>query len=296
MSRRKAPAKDTNPPQDILEKLPEVSVPISFVRGALFSVAKDGPKVEKKLIATEEDPLGIEIYYSGPHLNQDHFKAWQAIIYLHKTKFGGSYQFAVPATDVLQLMGKGYRDHDQRLRLRRLLDDLEDAKVILRSYRSFWRSDLLDGVGRNDENGYVAVRINPALTSLLTDETLENDILRMVSLGRDQLAMWLHNYFASWGEYRNVSVKDLHEMCGTKLDLKRFRYRLDKALKKLQGGMRPFITEAEIGDDDVVYVKKKRTKVKLLSDKDREAAGLAPKRKKDAAADRAAASRTRVAL
>src|SRR5690606_18679522 len=110
----------------------------------------------------------------------------------------------------------------------------------------------------------VGLRLNPELAQLLDDETLDNDMMRMVSMGRDQLAIWLHNYFASWGSYRNVPVKELHQMCGTKDDLRRFRYRLKQSMAKLMAGERPFIQDFQIGKDDVLYVRKGRTSVRLL--------------------------------
>jgi len=204
-------------------------------------------------------------------------------------------EFVVSASEMLRTMGKRYRDHDQRNHLWELLDDLQGTKLNLYSYRSRYVGSLVDAAAQDKKTGRIAVRINQDLAQLLDDETIENDMMRMMDLGRDQLAIWLNSYFASWSTHRNVTVQELHRLCGTKLDMRRFRYRLNKAGEKLQGGVRPFITSFWI-DEDVVHVVKDKTPVKLLSDKDREAVGLAPKRRKDAAADKAASSRARVAL
>lgn len=281
----------------VVVKSPEATIPISFVRSALFSVARDGPRLERKPIAAEQGPLGIEITYSGPHLNQEHFKVWQSLVHLGKVKdmLNGD-TFVTPANEILRGMGKDYRDHDQRILLWRLLEDLQQASVYLASRRSRYRGGLVMAVARDEVSGHIAIRLNPELSQLLTDETLENDMLRMVSLGKDQIAIWLHNYYASWGSYRNLGVKEIQRLCGTKLDLKRFRYRLKKALEKLKGGIRPFITDWRIDDNDVVFVTKVPTKVKLLSDEDREKSGLIKLKDKNDVARKAAEARSRVVL
>lgn len=257
-------------PVRIASQHPEALIPIAFVRSEMFSVAKDGPRLERKPIAAERGPLGIDITYTGPHLNQDHFKAWQAAVHLARCHQGmGGDTFVVPATELLRCMGKSYRDHDQRELLWRLLEDLQQTSVFLKTHRSRYVGALVMAVAQDKDTGHVGIRLNPELSQLLTDEALDNDMMRMVSLGRDQIAMWLHNYYASWGSYRNVSVSELHRMCGTNLDLRRFRYRLKQALTKLMGGVRPFIIDFRIGDDDMVYVNKKPTKVKLLKEADK---------------------------
>lgn len=300
MDTPQAPAPATTPlptPVRVASQHPEALIPIAFVRSELFSVAKDGKRLERKPIAAERGPLGIDITYTGPHLNQDHFKAWQAAVHLARCHQGmGGDTFVVPAAELLRCMGKGYRDHDQRELLWRLLVDLQQTSVFLKTHRSRYVGALVMAAAQDEKTGHVGIRLNPELSQLLTDESLDNDMMRMVSLGRDQIAMWLHNYYASWGSYRNVSVAELHRMCGTNLDLRRFRYRLKQALTKLMGGVRPFITDFRIGDDDVVYVNKKPTKVKLLKEEDKAKSSGARHNAHHDAVMRAAAARARPAL
>ena len=282
---------------DLVGPTQRATVPITFVRCALFSVAKSGDKLDRKEIAAEVGPLGMQVVYSGPYLNQDHFKAWQAAVYLARRNDGmGGKEFVVSASEMLRAMGKQYRDHDQRNLLWRLMDDLQGTKLNIYSCRSRYVGSLIDAAAQDLKTGRIAVRLNPDLAQLLTDETIESDMMRMMEIGRDQIALWLNNYFASWGTYRNVTVQELHRLCGTNLDMRRFRYRLKKAGDKLLGGVRPFITDFWVDENDLVHVVKTKTPVKLLSDKDREALGLVASRKKSEAADKAASSRARVAL
>ena len=188
-------------------------VPISFLRCEMFSVAKSGLKRDRrdtettKKIAFESGSLGIDIECQGPHLNQEHLLAWQAAIYLGRIHNGLSGEkFIVPANEILRLMGKDYRDHDQRKSLWKLFEDLQGTRVFLTSHRSRYVGNLLDSAAQDGETKLVGIRLNPDLAVLLDDETLNNDIMRMASLGRNHLAMWLHNYFATWSSYRTVNV------------------------------------------------------------------------------------------
>lgn len=269
-------------------------MPLAMIRGDLFSVAEKGEWSDRRQVAVENGPLGIDVQYSGPHLNQEHFKAWQAVIYLAKQEGGLSgEQFVVSATDVMRAMGQTYRDHDQRRRAWRLLEDLSQASVYLSSNRSRYRGTLVFSVLHEEASGKMALRLNPDLAQLLSDEVLQNDMLRVLGLGRNQIAIWLHNYYASHKTPPAISVKELQRLCGTKLDLPRFRQRLRAALDRLKSGVRPLLTHWEIDANDLVRVKKIPTQVKLLPAHVNEA--KARKGVSDKAAQ-AAARRAQVAL
>jgi len=240
-------------------------MPLAMIRGDLFSVAEKGEWSDRRQVAVENGALGIDVQYSGPHLNQEHFKAWQAVIHLAKREGGLSgEQFVVSATDVMRAMGQTYRDHDQRRRAWRLLEDLSQASVYLSSNRSRYRGALVFSVLHEEASGKMALRLNPDLAQLLSNEVLQNDMLRVLGLGRNQIAIWLHNYYASHKTPPAISVKELQRLCGTKLDLPRFRQRLRTALDRLKSGVRPLLTHWEIDANDMVRVKKIPTQVKLL--------------------------------
>ena len=281
--------------------IPFALVPISFLRSELFSVAKSGKRRDRlrtdahtKKIAFESGPLGIDITCDGPHLNQEHLLAWQAVIYLGRHINGLSGEkFVVPANTILALMGKEYRDHDQRKALWKLLVDLQGTRIFLMSNRCRYVGNLFDAAEKDGETNQVRIRLNPDLAPLLDDETLDNDVLRMASLGRNLLAMWLNNYFASWASFRNVSVQELHRLCGTKLDMRRFRYRLRQAGEKLKVCKRSYIKDFRI-EGDMVYVDKKPTKVKLLKPEDKEKSKGGRFNAQTDAARRAASARSKL--
>src|SRR5690606_11815182 len=145
----------------------------------LFSVSMEGERAVKKQIAVENGPLGVRVDYTGPHLNQEHFKAWQAAIHLAKENgcLQGD-QFVVPVAALMRAMGQNYRDHDQRVRAWRLLGDLTEASVDLQSHRSKYKASLVFSVAHEEESGQMAIRLNPDLAQLLSDEVLQNDMMR----------------------------------------------------------------------------------------------------------------------
>lgn len=236
-----------------------------MIRSALFSVASKGERAVRKKIDVENGPLGIRLEYTGPHLNQDHFKAWQAAVHLANERGGlQGDQFVVPVTDVMRAMGQNYRDHDQRTRAWRLLGDLTEANVDLCSSRSKYKAPLVFSVLHEEATGKMAIRLNPDLAQLLSDEVLQNDMLRVLGFGRNQIAIWLHNYYASHKAPPGLSVRELQRLCGTSLDLPRFRQRLRGALDRLKVGVRPLLLSWSIDENDVVRVEKIPTQVKLM--------------------------------
>lgn len=266
-----------------------------MIRSALFSVASKGERAVRKKIDVENGPLGIRLEYTGPHLNQDHFKAWQAAVHLANERGGlQGDQFVVPVTDVMRAMGQNYRDHDQRTRAWRLLGELTEANVDLRSARSKYKAPLVFSVLHEEATGKMAIRLNPDLAQLLSDEVLQNDMLRVLGFGRNQIAIWLHNYYASHKTPPGLSVRELQRLCGTSLDLPRFRQRLRGALDRLKAGVRPLLLSWSIDENDVVRVEKIPTQVKLLPVAAREK--METGRRHADAVQAAASSRARVVL
>lgn len=203
-------------------------------------------------------------------------------------------QFIIPVTDLMRAMGQTYRDHDQRKRAWRLLEDLSQASIRLTSHRSRYVGALVFSVLHEEATGRMAIRLNPDLAQLLSDEVLQNDMLRVLGFGRNQIAIWLHNYYASHKTPPALPVRELQRLCGTSLDLPRFRQRLRGALDRLKEGVRPLLVSWTIDDRDIVRVEKIPTQVKLLP--------AAVKAKKDAGArhadlvQQARSRRSRVAL
>src|SRR5699024_604303 len=95
-------------------------------------------------------------------------------------------------------------------------------------------------------------------------ETLSNDIMRLAGLGKDQLASWLHNYFASQKDPPKLTVSEIKTLSGSRLELPQLRQRLKKAMAKLKDGDRPLITDFKLDEKtDTLHVTKAPTTVDM---------------------------------
>lgn len=244
---------------------PHTLVPVSIVRSALFGVGISGEKSDDRLIAVDKR-LGAEVKYTGPYLNQDHFKVWQACVYMARTTGGMNGEKFVVSNfaDLLRLCGSDPGDTQRYAKTWSLLRDLQKANVEIETGRVSYVGSLILEATKDKESGKLVVHLSSNLAQFMSNETLSNDMLRLAGLGRDQLAAWLHNYYASQKDPPLLTVAEIKKLSGTKLDMPRLRQRLKKALARLQGGIRPLIIEWRIdAKNDLVYVTKNPTTVDM---------------------------------
>lgn len=249
---------------------PHTIVPVSIVRSALFGVGLKGDDVvgEGRVIPADKRLPGVSITYWGPYLNQDHFRVWQACIYLARQAGAlNGEKFVISSyADILRLCGRATGDYRQYRQTWKLLLDLTRANVMIDSARAsdFLAGSLLASVGGSRKSGTVTIELNKTLAQFMHNETLSNDMLRLAGLGKDQIASWLHNYYASQKNPPNLTVSEIQKLSGTKLDLPRLRQRLKKAMEKLEGGIRPLVTYWELDPKtDILHVKKVATTVDM---------------------------------
>lgn len=247
---------------------PHTLVPVSVVRSALFGVGINGVKATDKVIPVDKRLGNVQVIYNGPYLNQDHFKVWQACIYLARTTVGlNGEKFVVSNfADLVRLCGGDPGDSQRYAKTWKLLDDLVNAKISIETGRVSYRGSLILEATRDKPTGKLVVNLSSNLAQFTSNETLSNDMLRLAGLGRDQLAAWLHNYYASQKDPPPLTVAEIQKLSGTKLDMPRLRQRLKKAFEKLQGGVRPLVVKWRIAKDtDVVHVVKTATVVDMRS-------------------------------
>jgi len=269
---------------------PHTLVPVSVVRSALFGVGIRGAKVTDKAIPVDKRLGNVQVIYSGPYLNQDHFKVWQACIYLARKAEGlNGEKFVVSNfADLVRLCGADPGDSQRYKKTWKLLEDLVDAKVSIETGRVSYRGHLILEATRDKKTAKLVINLSSNLAQFMSNETLNNDMLRLAGLGRDQLAAWLHNYYASQKDPPPLTVAEIQKLSGTKLDMPRLRQRLKKAFKKLQGGIRPLIVKWRIAKDtDVVHVVKSPTVVDMRT---ADAVAVAANRKRQEAQKVAAKS------
>ncbi len=242
-------------------------VPVSVLRCALFGVGIDGDEVtDFTPVIVDRRLTGAEIRYKGPYLNQDHLKLWQACIFLARETVGlnGDQFIVTNFADLLRLSGRSTGDSRQYRRTWKLLKDLGSAEVEISTSRVNYFGRLILEAVYDKATGKTVIQMSQYLKQFMSNETLSNDMLRLAGLGKDQLASWLHNYYASQKEPPKLTVSEIKELSGSKLDLPRLRQRIKGAMGKLKGGMRPLVLDWKLDKKtDTLFVKKAATTVDM---------------------------------
>jgi hypothetical protein len=276
------------------------AVPLSFARSALFGIARGNrhSMLQDHPVAAA-DPLGVSLRYSGPRLTQHHALLWQAVIQAAaSSKVADDRPFTVSADALLRVMGGRGNDSKQRERVWRWLKDLTGARIELFTKTQGYAGPLVFEVARDTITRQVAIRLNPKLIRLLDNEVLRNDLARKAALGRNMLALWLHDFLATHLRPPPMAVAELCALCGSPLALPQFRQRLRAAMSLLAKGVHPLVVSWELDRSDKLSVVKSATRVIILRAGVAEAKqkGIRYQNRKEDAIQKARAQRARVAL
>lgn len=237
------------------------AVPLLFARSGLFG----GGAPPANHCVEVQDPRGGGLFYEGPRLTQYHALAWQAVIQSAQLRRVGSGQwFTVSADSLLIATGGQGRDTEQRARLWRRLDELTHGQVGVVGQTRNYTGALVLGIARDVKTKQFSIMLKPGLGALLTDEVLRNDLARKSALGRNLLAMWLHDYFASHLRPQPEGMARLRDVCGSRLALPQFRQRLRAAMVLLSKGETPLVVSWSIDGRDRLVVTKSATRVVIL--------------------------------
>ena len=274
-------------------------VPLGLARSALFGVARPGGgEIAQHAIAIA--PLrGARLRYSGPRLSQHHALLWQAVLQAaNEQGITGDQPLTIAADALLRAMGGKGDDSQQRARVWRWLKDLTAARIEYNTITHDYAGPLVFEVLRLKPSGMLSVRLNPALFHLIGDEVLRNDLARKARLGRNLLALWLHDYIGTHLRPPTEPVATLRDLCGSPLALPQFRQRLRVALDLLKQGPDPLLTAWSIDRRDQLTVEKRPTRVVILPPQVGQArqAGIQHHQRKRGEIEQARQRRARVAL
>lgn len=251
-SRRPAPKKA--PPQLSLDLWPDAvrGVPNAVLRGSLFSVSQRRTWVERELLTSVE---GIEIRFTGQRFNQTDLDVWEMLVHLARMQpLGDRVDFTAHA--LLKALGRGTGKSQHK--------QLADEIVRLRAGTAeiTWTGEQKSIVGgliskayRDDETGRYIVILDRDIHKLYETGYSQVDWGQRQALGSNNLAKWLHGFYASHAKPYPYKVATLKELCGsTTKDLREFRRMLKDALNDVKDvGL---ITAWEIDSRDLVSVAK----------------------------------------
>ncbi|OOG64445.1 hypothetical protein B0E46_07270 [Rhodanobacter sp. B04] len=176
------------------------------------------------------------------------------------------------------------------------LTELQAGQIELRTKRQRFSDSLLGALTMDETTGAISIAIEARMIDLLRDEVAVINLKRKATLGRSQLALWLHDFISTQSNDKAFPwpLKELHRLCGSSLALPQFRQRLRTAAARLTKGADPLLTAWHVDQHDRLVYTKIRTLVILLPDQAK-ASQLAASRH-DQEVEAAKAQRRRVLL
>lgn len=209
--------------------------PNCFLRSALFGVVQKGYRLTLKnqLVFSQN---GIGILYTGEQLDQFDFDVLHIILAAASRNWQGFEASMVMRKIVLQLGRKANRDSYARVTvsLNRMLDAIVEIRHEDRHFKGTIISAIGDRASKPSQEP-LHVSIDPKIANLFGQDgwTLINAQERRQLPG--DLAKWLHAFYSSHAKPFPMKVETLHHLCWSQcIELKKFRYELRQALKRLE--------------------------------------------------------------
>jgi len=229
----KAMAKVEQAKQLSLELWPEAvrGVPNAVLRGALFGVSTERKVYKPRTVIAALD--GYEIRFKGETFNQTDLDVWEMLLHLARLQpLGTKVEFT--AHSLLKELGRGTggKDHEQlKEEMARL--GAGWTEITWTKEKKTFAGSLISGFFRDEETGRYVVKFNIDMAQLYGVGHTLIDWSERQALGRNNLAKWLHGFYASHAKPYPYKVDTLHGLCGSTDELKGFKRRLKKALAEL---------------------------------------------------------------
>lgn len=248
---RKAPLVPT--PQMSLELWPESvrGVPNAVLRGSLFTVTKTRETTKKRELLAAVD--GIEIRFKGERFNQTDLDVWEMLLHLARLQPLGN-QVAFHAHAFLKALGRktGGKDHEQlKEEITRLIGGV--VEVTWTREKKTFAGALVTSYFRDEETQRYVVVFDQQMLSLYEGGYSHIDWEQRHALGSNNLAKWLHGFYATHADPYPYKVETIKTLCGsTTKALREFRRMLKNALDELVsvGAIKSW----EISWDDLVRI------------------------------------------
>jgi hypothetical protein len=222
-------------PQMSLELWPDTvrGVPNAALRGALFSISQIRPIAKKRELVAAVD--GIEVRVKGERFNQNDLDVWEMLLHLARERpLGNRVEFT--ANDLLKALDRklGGTQHDQ---LKEEITRLRSGTVEVtwtKEGKTFG-GGLISEYFYDDNNQSYVVVFSEKMLSLYEGGYTHIDWQQRKLLGGNNLAKWLHGFYASHAAPYPYKVETIRKLCGSKDDqrLGDFRKLLRSALEKL---------------------------------------------------------------
>jgi hypothetical protein len=226
-------------------------VPNAILRSALFGISTNRKFHKMRTVIASVE--GFEIRFKGEAFNQTDLDVWEMLLHLARLQpMGEDVRFTAHALLKELGRGTGKSQHDElKEQFARLGAGF--AEITWTKERKAFASTLLASYKRDDITGQYIVTFNREMLHLYESGHTLIDWGQRQSLGKNNLAKWLHGHYATHAKPFPYKVQTLRELSGSDVaELRTFRQKLKQALDLLQAA--GAIVSWAIDDDDLVHV------------------------------------------
>lgn len=205
------------------------AVPNSFLRSALFGAIRKGRRryIDGERLAAID---GIEVHYTGQRLDQGDLDVWESLLHAVRDQNLGS-QCQVTSYALLKFMGKADTGGN-RATLHKRITRLRASAIEIKQGRYVYIGGLVDEAYKDEETQEWVIVLNPRLRALYgADQFTQIDWAVRHALNGQQLAQWLHGFYASHAKPFPVRIETLLKLAGSENENSRSaQQKLRKAL------------------------------------------------------------------
>ena len=270
--RRKQPDKssETSDDEPTPTQLPAVQLPLwpepvravpnGALRSALFGAIRRGRRryIEQEQIAALG---GIQVFYTGPRLDQGDLDVWESILHILRDKDLGT-ECRTTSYALLKMMGLSDTGRNRDI-LEARITRLRANAVAIRQGRYDYIGGLLERAARDEETQEWVIVLDPNMRALFAPDQftmIQWGVRR--ALSGQPLAQWLHGFYSSHASPLPIKVERLYKLSGSEAkELKHFTEKLKKALEAVERACAAAgETFAWRIEDGLVYVTRTPTK------------------------------------
>ena len=206
------------------------AVPNGFLRSALFGAIRKGrrPLLDNMRLAAIE---GVEIFYTGPRLDQGDLDAWESILHIVRTQNMGE-ECRTTSYTLLKMMGLKDTGDNRKILHARIIR-LRANAIEIKQGRYCYIGGLLKNAFKDEKTQEWVITLDPNLRVLfaLDQFTMIQWNVRRTLSGQP-LAQWLHGFYSSHAAPLPIKVETLYRLSGSEAgELKTFTQKLKKALE-----------------------------------------------------------------
>ncbi len=192
---------------------PVRAVPNGFLRSALFGAIAKGKRryIDGEQLAALD---GIEIRYTGQRLDQGDLDVWESVLHAVRLQELGS-QCRLTSYALLKLMGKTDTGKN-RATLQKRIERLVATALTVKQGRYSYIGSLIAGAAKDEETQEWVIELDAKLRPLFAaDQFTQVEWAVRHELDGQQLAQWLHGFYATHAKPFPMKVETLLKLSGS---------------------------------------------------------------------------------